>query len=48
MSRNTLLAFILIINTVVFSQEKRARDYGLEFGVFKTVIDNSFTDVGCV
>ena len=48
MSRNALLAFILIINTVVFSQEKRARDYGLEFGVFKTGIDNSITDVGGV
>ena len=44
MSRNIVLTFI-IINTVVFSQEKRARDYGLEFGIFKTGIDNSITDV---
>ena len=45
MSKNNLLAFILIINSVVFSQEKRARDYGIDFGVFKTGIYNSITDV---
>ncbi|RPG57411.1 MAG: S58 family peptidase [Flavobacteriales bacterium TMED96] len=45
MSKNNLLAFILIISSVVFSQEKRARDYGIDFGIFKTGIDNSITDV---
>ena len=45
MSRNILLTFILTINTVAFSQEKRARDYGIDFGVFKTGINNSITDV---
>ena len=28
-----------------FSQKKRARDYGVDFGVFKAGIDNSITDV---
>ena len=45
MSKNILLISILIISSVVFSQEKRARDYGLDFGVFRTGIDNSITDV---
>ena len=45
MSRNILLTFILTISTIAFSQEKRARDYGIDFGVFKTGIDNSITDV---
>ena len=40
MSRNILIAFILTISTVAFSQEKRARDYGIDFGVFKTGINN--------
>ena len=48
MSKNILIFSILIINSVVFSQEKRARDYGVDFGVFKTGIDNSITDVGGV
>jgi len=41
----TLSTFLVIVNFVVFSQEKRARDYGIDFGIFKTGIHNSITDV---
>ena len=40
-----LSTFFVIVNFVVFSQEKRARDYGIDFGIFKTGIHNSITDV---
>ncbi len=42
--RILLIAFILISNNL-FSQNKRARDYGIEIGILKTGKYNSITDV---
>lgn len=39
----SLLAFLLF--SFCFSQDKRARDYGVKIGVFKTGLLNSITDV---
>ena len=36
---------MVLIGTDSFSQEKRARDYGIEIGVFKTGKNNAITDV---
>lgn len=43
-----IFKFIFLFHFITFSQEKRARGYGLEFGIFKTGIDNSITDVNGV
>ena len=45
MSKNILLISLLVINSIVVYKEKRPREYGIDFGVFKTGIDNSITDV---
>jgi D-aminopeptidase len=38
------ISFFLFLNTVL-SQNKRAREYGVEIGVLKTGMLNSITDV---
>jgi len=45
MKFNYLLIFLLTISHTLFSQEKRARDYGIEIGVLKTGKLNAITDV---
>ena len=40
-----LLLFIVFFSLSLFSQTKRARDYGIEIGVLKTGPFNSITDV---
>ncbi len=39
------IVLILLTGLDTFSQSKRARDYGIEIGVFKTGEYNSITDV---
>jgi len=47
--KNKILLFFLLLSTCqIFSQKKRARDYGIEIGVFKTGLNNSITDVSGV
>ena len=40
-----LIIFFLLISFNIFSQNKRARDYGIQIGVLKTGKYNSITDV---
>ncbi len=47
--KNRILLLLLSLSICqVFSQKKRARDYGIEIGVFKTGLNNSITDVAGV
>ena len=47
--KNRILLLLLSLSICqVFSQKKRARDYGIEIGVFKTGFNNSITDVAGV
>lgn len=45
MKMKIIVFFILLIGQNIFSQEKRARDYGIEIGVLKTGKSNAITDV---
>lgn len=45
MKFNYIIFFFIALNHIVFSQEKRVRDYGIEIGVLKTGKLNTITDV---
>ncbi|WP_117880356.1 DmpA family aminopeptidase [Aureibaculum luteum] len=45
MNFNYILFFAVLISQSISSQEKRARDYGIEIGVMKTGKQNAITDV---
>lgn len=45
MNINYLIILFFTVSHIVFSQEKRARDYGIEIGVLKTGEYNAITDV---
>ena len=44
-NRAVVVLSLLLFSSFGFSQEKRARDYGIEIGIFNTGALNAITDV---